>query len=827
MQITFGMFLDGAEWSSKKASLGEIKMGPLGFLSWLESHTGLDGVSTPVPERINEYMQKIRRVNPEWCKASFENDSWSTAKQMLAWRDELFENGWDGKSGTSERLMALSALEADSGPLSPGIPDRIKRVLTELQNYHFADVLVLKDSFDLLPFLWRAIIDQLRLSGMIVCEPDNSKECTPEKFLIEGANEFVLSTECARFLSAGDNKRTAVICEGNSSVLDGALQRNGIGRLNFAEKSRWRESLQILPLWLDTLWKPFNPQRFLELLLLPFTPIPNILAKELTKALQKEPGRGGEAWNEAWESAKKVFVKDGKIDPQDPEFLALADVWAMLEKNCFCAGKETPAESISSHCDFLIKRLVDRNRNIEQHRELALVIAHAKTLKKIMAERHVVKQMELARILDSIISTGTTGNQEKQERTDFAVFTNPGMIDQDFDTILWWDFIDNGTTNATIWTANEIAVMPGYNRSAVRKLESLSWHNALNHAKENIVFFVPRMMNGEEAFSHPFKDELRIEKKNIFIPEELTDSTGKWNLAGRSITLEAQPLFEPEIKARIEANAIRPTRRLSYSQMKTLISCPLQWFLQDYIGLKMPPVMKVPTDSKMLGDLAHKVIEKIYEGKEFLTVEEAVRDAKVQFYKLVPQMAAELDLDGRKIERDRVWDMLENAVRELVKAINSKKLLVKGNEKELYGSFDGLVFYGKTDIYLEDEDRNKYVIDLKWSLSSKHYKDLINNDKALQLATYSWLLDSNNLNVRCAYFLFPRKKFIPDTGKNWIALWSSAENAWKQRFDEIHSGEIAHGIKDEKDINNSSSPLPLTGDCKFCDYAALCGLMEN
>lgn len=80
MQLTFGMFLDGASWSDKSASPGEIKMGPLQFLAWLESSLGLGGVSVSAPERINEYMQRIRHAAPAWCKSSFELDSWSTAK---------------------------------------------------------------------------------------------------------------------------------------------------------------------------------------------------------------------------------------------------------------------------------------------------------------------------------------------------------------------------------------------------------------------------------------------------------------------------------------------------------------------------------------------------------------------------------------------------------------------------------------------------------------------------------------------------------------------------------------------------------------------------
>jgi hypothetical protein len=48
-----------------------------------------------------------------WYHASFSADSWSTAKQFLAWRDELIEAGWDGvaEKDASTRLRAQAGLE--------------------------------------------------------------------------------------------------------------------------------------------------------------------------------------------------------------------------------------------------------------------------------------------------------------------------------------------------------------------------------------------------------------------------------------------------------------------------------------------------------------------------------------------------------------------------------------------------------------------------------------------------------------------------------------------------------------------------------------------
>ena len=815
MQLTFGMFLDGAEWSRKTASLGEVKLGPMKFPDWLESRTGLAGVSVSAPERINEYMQKIRAADPEWCRKSFALDAWSTAKQMLSLRDELFSCGWDGKAAPSKRLEALAALEAAPGPLSSGLPDRVKTLLAELGKYRFADTLVLQEPYELLPFLWKQLIDKLGECGMTVTRAETASGAAPAKFMVRAVSEFALARECARFLASGDNGKTALICEGRSAILDGALSRQGIGRLNAAERSRWRESLQILPLWLETLWKPFSPMRFLELLQLPASPVPKTLARELTKALRQEPGYGGSEWRKARENVVDRFPEGEK----DPAFRRILDAWSKLENDCFREEEAASGRKIAEFCDFLTERLAPQ---VKDHPELALAVEHAKIMKKIVSGRASVGRTELARILDSIVSTGTAGEPDPRERTDFAVFSRPGMIDRDFDTVVWWNFIDRGPVSSVYWTTEETAVLPGYDRAAARKLESLSWRNALTHASENVIFFVPQNLDGEAVYPHPLADELKIPEEEILTQEKLTGPDGRWSLAGRTAVLEKRPLFAPKTDLTVAPNDIRPLKDLSYSQLKPLLSCPVKWFLENYLGLEMPAALKIPTGPLMLGTLAHKVVEEIYKGRETLTVEEAVGAAGERFDALLPAMAAELLAPGRKVEKDRIRRTLLAAVRELVTWINEKKLRVKDNEKKLSGVLDGLGFTGKCDIYLEDASGGKFVIDMKWSLKADYGEDL-KGDRALQLAVYSWLLDPAALDVRCAYFLFPLKKVLFDPEKTWTALWGNAERAVRQRLGEIHSGTLARGIGDKKKLKDSTSALPLAAECDYCDYAALCG----
>lgn len=818
MRIIFGMSLDGAEWSWKPASLGEMKAGPKQFLGWLESRLGLDGVTVSAPERINEYQQKICRMNPAWCRASFELDPWSTAKQLLAWRDELVENGWDRRSAGTPRLETLAALEADPGRLSPGIPDRMLAVLEELPRHPFDGALYLVDEMEHLPYLWQQVIARLERCGMMIARAESGNVYAPKLFLVDGANEFLLAAECVRYLSSGENGSVALLCEGNSTVLDEVLHRNGFGRLGSVENSRWRESLQILPLWLETIWKPFHPQRFLELLLLPQTPVPAVLARELIAALQEEPGRGGEAWQDALRRAQE------KCKDQASGAGALEKMWNFLEHECFRAEESVSAEAIINHCSLLAERLAPR---VKTHPALALVLEHAGVLKKIVAERASVKRTELARILDSIISTGTAGDPEGREYNDFAVFSDPGMIDREFDTLVWWNFIDRGIPGSTDWMPEECAVMPGCRPEARREREHLAWKNALRRVKKNAIFFVPRTLRGEAVFPHPLRDELDIPDEQIVAAAGLADGTGRWRLADRERQLTKQPVVVPSIRAKIDGNAIHPVRALSYTQLETLFACPFLWFLQDYLGLKKPPVMQLPTGGIMLGNLAHKVIEEMYRNRETLPVEEAKQFAAERFDQLVPVMAAELLLDGRSVERKRIRTTLIAAVEALVREINSRKLLVKGTEKEFYGTFDGIDFVGKLDLYLEDQTGNPFVIDMKWSTSSQYERDL-KKDRALQLAVYSWLLDAKEFNVRCSYFLFPKKKLLFEQNQRWGELWEKAKTTWAQRLGKLHEGVLERGrVMEEKDLKNSPLALPVSAKCGFCDYAALCAMMEE
>ncbi|NMA45185.1 MAG: hypothetical protein GX945_01345, partial [Lentisphaerae bacterium] len=464
MHITFGIFLDGAEWSSAAASLGEIVCGPMQMLPVLEERLGLSGVQSSTPERINQYMEKIKAVAPAWCRESFELDAWTTARQLLAWRDELIEAGWDTQEAPSQRLQTLATLEQNTLPLAPGVPDRLRTVLQALNGVPSSDNIRLTEPLALLPWVWREIFITLRRNGATLFEPEETAaNAAPEEVLqVTGRDESTLATQLARYLAQGDNQSVALICNGDSGLLDGILHRFGFGAVGEQRSSRWRESLQVLPLFLETVWKPFQPQRFLELLLLADAPFPYYIRRPLIDALQQEPGFGGEAWGNAWKTAEETIRqnKHGYYSDQKAELKKLAELRDLLEKQSFQAENTVNADLLIERCQFLQNRLGPR---VAETPGLGAALLHVKELINILNKKTNVSRIELARMLDSIIGSGSDNDGRRAEVNDFHCVNHPAKLQADVATVLWWNFLDVGRINYSSWTAEECAVLPGFN----------------------------------------------------------------------------------------------------------------------------------------------------------------------------------------------------------------------------------------------------------------------------------------------------------------------------------------------------------------------------
>ena len=490
MKITFGMYLDGAPWSHKEASSGEVQVGPLGLLSLLETKLGLTGPVIHPAVRIDQYMHRMElQDHPDkWFHTSFKADAWSTAKQMLAWRDELVEAGWKGEAdeSMSPRLQALAELERTDFPLAMGQEDRLREILRQLKSIDSISIshIYLQEDFDLLPPVWKKLFDQSRDLGVpihfvtaiqdrkqassnlasvqtILSGKNHStsiKENDDSLLLIKASDEWEASENLALWLAAREenNREVTIICGSDTDVLDQALERHGLPQLGSSESSQWRASLQVLPLVLANAWKPVDIYRLVELLSLAPAPVPGYAARHLLRALSKEPGVNGDAWNKALENIadeykEKTNNKNSAGKKRTPvEFVAELD--SFLAKDRYYPDSGIPEEKLKERCQWVVEWLAWR---VEKDPFLVEAVSHCREMQKLAEGKGNIPRVAVERMLDSVIGVGGTAPDRFEQAAPWQVVRHPGQITKPCKTAIWCDFIDPLTRASVYWSKSE------------------------------------------------------------------------------------------------------------------------------------------------------------------------------------------------------------------------------------------------------------------------------------------------------------------------------------------------------------------------------------
>jgi hypothetical protein len=89
MKVTFGMELDGYESFGPTNTVGEVIVGPLGFLSILETQLGLVGNWPNEAIRVVQYLHCLKSLDngDRFYSRSLANDELAVARTHLYWRD--------------------------------------------------------------------------------------------------------------------------------------------------------------------------------------------------------------------------------------------------------------------------------------------------------------------------------------------------------------------------------------------------------------------------------------------------------------------------------------------------------------------------------------------------------------------------------------------------------------------------------------------------------------------------------------------------------------------------------------------------------------------
>lgn len=892
MEVILGYWLDGPtypdEWTEFDASIGKQIKGFQGLVSLLEKHAGYEGLVESETTRMAQWqatMQQLDNGEKPYSK-SFATDSWHTAQQFMQRRDELILAGWQPHLAEgSEWLKALSEIELSMEQKSIGFADRVVRICHLIEqneiNQPIKKIFTVDLDEELLDVWMAKLLHLLREKGVQIepyqaslhSETDAQSDLQKMKLalntnaplenvklqhdgsfvIVHAEQEWDLADFLASWLQVYGDEQTVIINHANNVMLAELMHRRGLPASDVTTYSQARSVLQILPLVLETYWQPIRIDTFLQLLTLPTSPIHPRLANKLARTLAEEPGIGGEKWNqaiaEAVQQIHKRWQDDIRYTPQQrtKKMAELQDVLALYIEHPFYDVTEgipiEVIENVAGHLASWAHKRIMSGGNI--YLTLKQMIDElVSSLQALNVEK--ISQLQLTHIYQAVIGEGAKLSDYKVERAPWKVIRQPGALFNEVNQVLWWQMIDSGHVQKNKWTMRERAYLKKHGvhlttPQTIRKRQSNAWHSAIQFANERFICFIPTKVRGEDVKAHPFVDELkfaisslgenmdtiRFDAKQLKQQQENTAfKFARQQVAYQQLPQAIRNWTIP--KERITLRAIE-----SATSLEKLLRCPLDWTLQYGAKIKASPTLSLPNESKMLGNLGHKILEYLINEGALQKIDQIEQRTEQLFEHFVPQMAATLLLPEQQSTYRRVLVELQKSMRQFAHFVEQANISITDTEKLENKTWqDDIKLEGRLDLYGKTASGRPIIMDAKWSRYPKRYKELLEQG-SIQLAIYHWLVAEQETDVfPIAYFMLatgdvyalkdedmPQDKHVE--GKTMSDTLQVLREEIDLATEELRNGQVvALGVKAE-DEGRQSNYEP---NCRFCDYQQLCGV---
>jgi ATP-dependent helicase/nuclease subunit B len=884
--LVFSWFADAGAWpehpGSAAAVVDEAVVGPMRLLDHLETMLGLGGPANPGVKRIAIYRRKLEAAGPErFWSASFAVDSWSVARELLGWRDDLIEAGWRPDARLApKRLADLAAAEMAGPDLPLGSADRLRAViyaLREKRRLHLGPI-ELVDIRALLPAGWRALFDALESWGVVIAErldarlpaSDNDLRRLASPLGADGSlptitgdtslsllvadTELAAAEALAAWLAADekDNEGVVFVLGKDTALLDHALARAGLPRLGASAPSPHRALLQVLPLAYALAWNPPDPNRLLDFLLLPIGPLPRRVANRLARAIAEEPGVGGPKWLEAWADIEKQLAEAEDEDTRK-RAKRLAEWRAFVEPQRHDPLGGMPRLVARCIAERISAWASSRFGTTDDPLFLFLATIAGDLAAAIDAtESEKLDRLLIERMIEQAIGVGVADPTATAEAAPWRAVSHPGAVWGEAKTIIWWHFADSGETGGkVVWDTNERAALrdagcPLDESELALQLIATAWQRPLRYADQRLIFVRPVLSGGTETMAHPLWHSLAAGRPDLesqigFHAEKIFRDAAP-SFAGRTLTRHVVAAISlPRSRAEWTASATAISQREleSATSLSTLLACPLQWTLKYASKLEPSVRQSLPGNDTLFGTLAHKIAEEIFVPGPPPDPDTVLGFAATRLEELLTTTAATLLLPGAARDLTAAREAIPEALAELARFLQSTKLSVVGTEHE-FSQADtlgqGTGVRGSVDLLAQDKARRPVVIDLKWQHTDRYRRSEIADGVAIQLSVYARHVGGAKADTATGYFMLRQKRFV--TGSSLFQgeaivvdgpapqmTWDKITKSWAEAMAEIGKGTVRAPFEQNGvQLNAFADPYLLTPPkCQHCDYLVLCG----
>ena len=896
MRLIFGMACDGPIYPDFPGDGGGVfgcdVVGPQGLIAALEIQLGLTGPIRSHAARIAQYVAKMRlalEVQPDLFFASSSRvDPWATAATLLGWRDDLVGAGWDECVVGCERVDALASLAEFGDPLSVGLEDRLttlRQALSSCPQLAISSVEVI-EPLDTLPTGWRNLVEALAGCGVEVKELSGAFPCASgdlgriQHFLATGttgsldgdgsvifveSDTAIMAAEAvAEWLAHGSEEElgeTVVIsADGNTALLDLALQSRGLPALGQSVPSPWRGALQVLPLAIAAAWAPFDAEALLNLLLLPSPPVPRHVAHRLANALSREPGRGGAQWRSAWEKIEADVAQEvsrGELDSGKAD-RCLAGWRKWTTGGLHLRNGGMPAQSAREIAGRVRSWALEIDAGSGDPLLLAAVGAADGFIEAIdLLGLDTIPALLVERMLEQVAADGAKDPGHIPTAGGLRCVRHPGAIWSTASRVLWWNFNGPGERiPSSPWSTSEMAALS----AAGCQLESPadrarriggSYASAVLRADGQLMFVSPAFSGREQASSHPLEHQLQpLVSKNrscVTWRAERLFQEAEHRLLGRDLCREPIEIVQapcqrttwiiPEsIRGRLAA------RVESATSLERLVDCQMRWLLTDVLHLSRGRIAEIPNVNRLLGNLAHELANAMLLPGEPPEPARMLANVGAAFEEMVSAIATPLQRPEHASELAAARVRIPQALARLAGILREKGLTVVATEMQRDRDFaNGLTIAGRLDLIVRHPTKGLGVIDLKWSRSVTRRCDELSKGRALQLATYGELADpEGSTRAEGAFYLLAQRRMIGLAGgfladetvpgdRSLPETWTALVDTWRVWRDLALAGTlIASGTSDAEDhVPTDLAIAPGSEPCRYCELTSLCRVQEG
>ena len=783
--------------AASDVEFGNIYCGDIQLLQRLLFYAGVPYLPATTEERVAHYHASIQgRVDASSpFYESFKTDSAGMSRTILAWRDALVEVGWNAKSyaGKSVKLSLLRDIEPENMPkggadywytliqlASAGriLPEQINVVVTcskQEVKPHIAHILDKQQKFG---------VEVEYCAGNKPCAEGNLGKIqgaiitqSKDKIVLDNNDEtfryisFANEDDALRYVATEPIDKSAVYFCSKPKRFDNTLRLLGKPAIGSSMAVGSPQVVQLFMLGNGLFEYPLNIHRIIEWLNSPINPIDRGLRRALCNALTESGGINNAEWNDA----RDKYLASVEEEKERKGYAKQIDLFLPIPQ-----GDVVDIESVKSFNENLRKwaaqRLAMKDSNYSDivKEQMASIESYCSTLIKMLENAPEGLTFLDLQLWCKNIAQPSTYTQYDAEVCSHTTIATMGDLHDIAESVVWFPAEDCGVVaypfeilNDAEYSEVEAAGAMPYSRTQHTLINQTAMQRLLLNTK-NVAIIEAEKCNGEKVARHPLVLQLneRIKGGLKSINKSLSD---EYTTTDRQVINQNEnPILielgeNVKLKERHERYEDKAMQAESYSSLSQLIEHPFTYVCERCAKLDDQSMPSAQDLNKTLGNVAHLIIEKVFDGK---SIKEACDYYKAEYETIFEESVNEkgllLRLPEYAIDLRRLKSKMREALDKLAEAIINNGLKVDACEYEFKQAEwaeagESVSLSSRADMLLSDTDGGKVIFDFKYS-RSKSRKTEVEENRALQLEVYRYMAKQEfgkDTKVRVAYVLLP------------------------------------------------------------------------